>query len=364
MSWTLVGQERATTALSAAVKSGRVAHAYLFAGPRHVGKSLAAMQFAQALNCESDDPPCGGCRACERIASGMHPDVETVGLGGACDEAEHRHTADDSRFIRICQVRRLERIVSRAPFEGRQRVLIIEPADAVGPEAAAALLKTLEEPPPNVVMVLLTDREEMLLDTIRSRTRRVAFGGIPQEKVEQALRNRWDAEPQQAAELARMAGGRLGQAVLALRDPEGAERRVEALKSAEAMAQAPLSERFVFADRLGTGYGRNRSAVQATLEAWQEWWRDVLLVASGREEQAVHRGGLDTLRAIAAQCGARPAARALRAITDARQQLEENASPVLALEAMMLTLPRTQPNAVSERLASRQGGNGVPSRAP
>ena len=151
MSWTLVGQDAAVAVLKSAVARDRVAHAYLFAGPKHVGKTVAALQFAQLLNCTGAEPPCGRCRACERIAGGQHPDVEMIGIGGLCDENDHRHNPDDSRDIRICQVRRMQHLVSRGPYEARYRVIIFEPADALGREATASLLKTLEEPPPFVV---------------------------------------------------------------------------------------------------------------------------------------------------------------------------------------------------------------------
>ena len=350
MAWTVVGQDAAVAALRGGVEHGRVSHAYLFAGPRHTGKTLTALQFAQALNCERDEPPCGRCRQCERIAGGQHPDVEIVEPGGLCDERDHDHRSDGSRAIRICQVRRIERVVSRAAFDARYRVLIFEPADAIGADASHALLKTLEEPPAQVVMILVTDREEMLLPTILSRTRRVGFVGQPRELIERTLRTRWDIEPGRAAELARLAGGRLGWAVVALHDERVLEQHEEALDAAERIAAAPMSERMAFAAEAGGRYTRERAQVHALLEAWQAWWRDLLVIAAGREQAAVHRERLDRLRATAAQCDVRGLARALRAVTDARQQLEENASPALTLEAMMLALPQVRPNAVGARL--------------
>jgi len=354
MAWTVAGQERAVSILAAAVKNGRVAHAYLFAGPARVGKSLAAVQFAQLLNCTGEDAPCGECRSCEKIASGSHPDVELVAIGGLCKprptEQSHDHARDNSRDIRICQIRRVEEIISRAPFQGRYRVVMIDPADAMNRDAIAALLKTLEEPPPRVVFILVTDHEDLLLDTIRSRARRVPFAGQPRDLIERVLRTRWDAEPEQAAELARLSGGRLGLAIAALRDEKLVESRESALDKIESLAQSGLAERFAAASTMGSGYTRARAGTQATLELWQEWWRDVLLVAAARPQRVTHAARLDTLRALAAQCDVPAAVRALRAITDARQQLVENASPVLALEAMMLALPVLRPNAVTTRL--------------
>ena len=353
MTWTIVGQEKVVDALTGAVKHGRLAHAYLFAGPAHVGKTMAALQFAQLLNCPGTEPPCGRCRSCERIAGGGHADVEIVSVGGLCRESQHDHAKDSSRDIRICQVRRIEDVVSRAPYEGRCRVIIIEPADAMNETTQNALLKTLEEPPDGVVFILVTDREEMLRPTIRSRVRRIAFTGLRKDAIERALRTRWDVDPERAAQLARLSRGRLGWAVLALNDERVVEQRRSALDAAQEMASAPLNERFAFAGELGGRYTRDRAAVQAVLEAWEEWWRDILLIAAGREKQAVHRERLDSLRPLAAQCDVPAAVRALRAIGDARRQLVDNASPALALEVMMLALPELRTNPVAARLAGR-----------
>jgi DNA polymerase-3 subunit delta' len=353
MSWTVAGQESAVAILTRAVEHERVAHAYLFTGPTHVGKTLAALQFAQLLNCTGEAAPCGRCRQCEKVASMTHADVELVRIGGICDENDHKHAADDSRDIRICQIRRLERVVSRAAYEGRYRVLIIEPAEAMNEATANALLKTLEEPPDHVVLILVTDREEMLLPTIRSRARRIGFAGQPPALIERTLRTRWDVDPQRAAQLARLSGGRMGWAVLAMHDESVLEQRREALDRAQALASAPLAERFAWAAETGGRYTKDRAGVQATLEVWQAWWRDILLMAAGRESQAVHRDRLDTLRPLAAQCDVPAAVRALRGIAEARQQLVENASPVLALEMMTLALPVLRPNAVTSRLAAR-----------
>jgi DNA polymerase-3 subunit delta' len=350
VSWTVAGQDAALAVLKQGFEQRRLSHAYLFAGPAHTGKTLTALQFAQLLNCNGEEPPCGRCRQCEHIAAGAHADVEIIAPGGLCDVEGHEHSAGDSKNIRICQIRRLERIISRAPFEGRYRVLIIEPAELLGHEAEVALLKTVEEPPAQVVIILIAEHEDQLLETIRSRARRVSFGAMAKEAIERALRTRWDVDATKAAELARLSGGRLGWAVLALHDEKLLEQREAALAAAEELAMASVSERFAYAGELGGRYSRDRAGVQATLEMWQELWRDILLIAARRADRALHRDRLDRLHGLASGCDVAGAARAVRAIFDARQQLEENASPVLALETMMLALPHARPNTVAARM--------------
>ena len=342
MNWDIVGQEGAVALLRRAVEdAGRLSHAYLFVGPERVGRATTARRFAQALNCTSEDErPCGECRSCRLIAEGKHPDVELMGVGGVCEESEHRdHSADGSRDIRICQVRRLQRVVSRTPFEARYRVVIVDPADALTQEAANAFLKTLEEPPAQVVLVLVTAREEALRETVRSRCRRVAFFGVPRQAIETALRERCGAEAAAASRLARHAGGRLGWAVAALQDDRLLIDRERTVDDIESLVAGDYSERFAYAAELGARFGRNPQAVQATLGVWRDWWLDVLRTAAGQEQLVATAERLDTLRSQASQYGVEGAVQALTALTDVRRHLEEHASPTLALEVMLLELP-------------------------
>src|SRR4051794_8192070 len=143
----------------------------LFSGPDGVGKRSTAIALAQALNCERPVPfgegtdACGECRSCTRIARGVHADVLVLEPG-------------DSGAIKLDQVRdAIERTAYR-PFEGRRRVVAIDGADALNVEAQNALLKTLEEPPPASMFVLITDRPDVLLPTVRSRCQRLRFGPL------------------------------------------------------------------------------------------------------------------------------------------------------------------------------------------
>lgn len=333
--WRVAGQESAVAILHSAVAGERLAHAYLFAGPRSVGKATAARQFAQALNCRGEDPPCGRCRSCHLIGEGKHPDVEFVGVGGVCEDPTHRdHATDGSREIRICQVRRLERVASRTPFEGRQRVLVVDPADALNTEAANAFLKTLEEPPERVVLVLVSEREEALLPTVRSRCRRVAFRPMSRAAVERALADGWDVPEEEARRLASLAGGRIGRAIAALQDASVEDAWRHAAEEAAELAAAPYGARFARAAEVAFRYPRDQQSVEARLEAWTEWWRQALAGAARRQAGALdgQGGGLSQYRVD-------EAVRALAAIERARVALRSNANAALALESLMLELP-------------------------
>jgi DNA polymerase-3 subunit gamma/tau len=161
----LVGQEHVTETLANAIKSNRVAHAYIFSGARGVGKTTAARILAKALNCVKGPTPdpCGECDSCKEIASGASLDVIEI------DAASNRG---------IDQIRELRDMVRYAPAAARSKVVILDETHMLTDEASNALLKTLEEPPERVIFVMATTQPEDLADTIRSRSQHFHFRAL------------------------------------------------------------------------------------------------------------------------------------------------------------------------------------------
>ena len=163
------GQDRAIAHLRQALSTGRVPHAYLFAGPAHGGKHATGLALAAALNCDrAPNEGCGTCATCERILSGVHPDVQTLERTGA------------ARIINIKTVRQqVVAAVGLPPHEARARVFLVEEANDLQGPGANALLKTLEEPPARTHFVLATVAPDKLLPTIRSRCQKLTFAALP-----------------------------------------------------------------------------------------------------------------------------------------------------------------------------------------
>ncbi|HJU52654.1 MAG TPA: DNA polymerase III subunit gamma/tau [Acidimicrobiia bacterium] len=197
----VVGQSHVTSTLAREITEGRVAHAYLFAGPRGTGKTTTARILAKALNCEhrlADGSPDNECLSCQGITEGSSLDVMEL------DAASH-NSVEDIRDMRLS-------VSTVASGPNSRRVYILDEAHMLSKAAGNALLKTLEEPPPHVIFVLATTEPYKLADTIRSRTQRFDFHPVGTEALAAHLGRVADLEGYKTntkalVALARHAGG-------------------------------------------------------------------------------------------------------------------------------------------------------------
>ncbi|MCL7487316.1 MAG: DNA polymerase III subunit delta' [Desulfobulbaceae bacterium] len=191
-----LGQKKAVGLLSRSLENGRLAHAYLFSGPRGVGKKTTARQFAAVLLCrhEGMNGPCGTCSSCVQFASGNNPDFVHIKPQGA--------------MIKIDQVRALKKALSYPPLEAPRRVIMLEDVHTMRREAGNSLLKLLEEPPPDNILLLTADDSEPLLPTIVSRCQIIPFYPLPVELAAQIIARRNSSlTAEEALRFAQLAGG-------------------------------------------------------------------------------------------------------------------------------------------------------------
>ena len=197
--WQTIGNSAAITLLKGAIDQDRVSHAYLFTGPNRVGKRTLAVDFARALNCNAKDVtasgwadlqpdvPCGQCSACDRIARSNFADVQIITSATQTSKDADTKAAQRRVMIGIDLIKDLQSDAILEPYEGRAKVFIVEEANRMSPDAANALLKTLEEPPSSVHIILTSPSADQLPETIVSRCHLVRMRPVPAEIIEREL---------------------------------------------------------------------------------------------------------------------------------------------------------------------------------
>ncbi|MEY4298297.1 MAG: hypothetical protein RLZZ423_1476 [Cyanobacteriota bacterium] len=342
----LVGQEAIAATLGNALRSGRIAPAYLFSGPRGTGKTSSARILARSLNCLSSDgptpEPCGSCELCTAIAAGNALDVIEIDAASNTGVDNIRELIERSRF---------------APVQARWKVYVVDECHMLSTAAFNALLKTLEEPPPRVVFVLATTDPQRVLPTILSRCQRFDFRRIPLEALEHHLG--WIAEQEQIAITPEALHVVAQRAQGGLRDAEslldqlsllpapiepaavwellGAVPEQELLQLAAALAEAePLG--LIEASRTLLERGREPAAV---LQGLAGLLRD--LVLAGVAPQRLELTGFSPqfrgeLPALARRLGKARLLQWQAQLKGSEQQLRQSVQPRLWLEVLLLGL--------------------------
>ena len=320
----IIGHDKQIEYLRNAMRNGRLAHAYLFLGKEGIGKELVALTLAKALNClRGDEDSCDECPSCLKIDGLHHPDVLLVGPQG--------------QWIRIDQIRELQRELSHRPYEGKRRGCILTGSERMRQEAANALLKILEEPPLHTVLILLAPNVDLMLPTITSRCQRIPFNPLPFERVTEVIRSKLGLKREEAHILASLADGSLGKALQMDLDSILRMRR-EIIGKIIDLPSYGAEQILGLAEELAT---RNDD-LPMLLTMIHAWYRDLLTYKErGSGAQLINMDLSHEIQKAAPGTSTPSLIHRMEVIQGALWNLDRNANRQITMEAMLLDLGRT-----------------------
>lgn len=359
--------------LQQAIASGRVPHAFLFAGPEGVGKQMLATRFARLLLCSKPskiDPlsgesgrrkddlvwkdACGRCEDCALMAAGTHPDFRLIHRGVAKFHPDRRVQKSRSAELVIDVVRHfLLAQVGQRPARGRAKVFVISEAERLNTESQNSMLKTLEEPPGDSHIILVARSADRLLPTIRSRCQAIPFRGLPADFVAGRLASDHGVPVADARYLSELSEGRLGVAIRYA--AQGlAKQRMRVCEILQSIGRDPLAlnksvkelTEEIPAAKVGdepdvTDSEATRAGMRTALAMISGALRDALRIACHAPAAAYGAPSeRKLLEALASAWGSRGLVRAVRAIAAAESEIDLNANVQLAMDGLGIELSR------------------------
>jgi DNA polymerase-3 subunit delta' len=324
MSWETLKakQPNAVKILTSSFEKDRLAHAYLFEGPKGTGKTEAAFLFAKRFFCgeASGVEPCGRCSNCRRIDSGNHPDVHVI--------------APDGLSIKKGQVTDLIKEFSYRGVESRRKIYILHHADKMTTQAANSLLKFLEEPGDMTAAILLTEQVQQMLATILSRCQMLSFSALTPKALEAELPS---DVPEAIKKTAVALTNDVEEAEALCRDEWFAQARTLVVQLTEELRQHPY-EAYLFLEEKWRTHFQDKAQLVRGLDFLLLWYRDVLFVGLGQSDEVVFVDERKKLEDEALRLPERRAGAQMAAVLEARRRLDANVSPQSVMEQLVWKL--------------------------
>ncbi len=329
----IIGQHRPIQLLQSLLRTGEIPNALLLTGEEGIGKRSAARLFIQTLFCqnplkEGDEEqrnPCHTCLSCRKMESGNHPDFFILEPEGA--------------FIKIDRVRAIQEKMIYRPIDAAWKIVLIDPADTMTPEAQNSLLKTLEEPPPYLLLMLISAKPTLLVATLLSRCQKISFSSLALSQIEAILVDQKGLSVADARLTAAITGGRLAEALSV--DVEEARKREETLHAL--VNDETLAHYETLFEMAQTG-SRDAETMGQTLDYLSAYFRDLLVLLAVEDRSQLDPSLLvfpwrrKELERWADRMNPREVARCLADVTAIQQTLSRNINRQLALETLLMQM--------------------------
>jgi len=335
--WPIVGHKKIQQLLQKSLINNKLAHAYLLAGPAHLGKSLMAEKFIASILCHDYQQqnqsqvkslPCNECIFCQQFAKGIHPDIYNL------------KKEEDQKNISVEQVREMQKFLSLTSFLNSYKIALIANAQDLSESAQNALLKILEEPTPKTILILMADDANFLLPTIVSRCQLVKFRPQSEEEIFHYLISLGSSR-EQAKILTALSCGQIGMAINYFQKPESFNFYLEKMNQTLDFFDQDLVTRFKNMDNVFTSAKNSvesANSMLAELDYWQLILRDILFAKNNLNNLLVNLHFQAKIKNITNRYSTLKILNLLAQVKQIKQYLNYNINPRLAVENLLINL--------------------------
>lgn len=316
----VVGQESIKRALTEAVDSKRLSHAYIFDGEKGLGKKTVAKIFANRILCQSNESKCN-CNSCQMMKKGVHPDFYVV--------------ARDGNSIGVDNIRKMQAQVIIKPMYGKFKVFVVQDADTMTTDAQNALLKTLEEPPEHVVIILCSNNYGMLLDTIKSRAVKYSFKRNSNDELEEYISKCGLLEKENKKFLINYACGNIGKLISLIEDEDLSDLRdvvIDYALGVKRMSRLKLRSAVDF-------FSENKDRVESLLDIIMLVYRDMIIIKeTGDDTLLTNLDKRDIMLDRIDEFGNDELLKDIDNVAETIRYIKQNANFSLSIEVMFLKI--------------------------
>ncbi len=320
----MLGHQGVLNTLQTAIKSDNISHAYIFEGANGIGKRETALAFSSMLMCETDDAPCGECKACQLIQQSSHPDFQEVYL-------------DEDKSISVEDIRNILKGIIIRPLYSKYKIFVINNADNMTIQAQNALLKSLEEPPGYIVFILTVQSGAAMTATIRSRCQRIFFNRLSYEELIAILKTKYGAIKPEWDFIVSYADGVIGTAISLVDLPEYLEIRDIVLDQVMQLLQSQDTDTYILYELIE----KYDDKIDYILRVILMFLRDIvvynqtgnfsILINSDKKDMIIKNQGVNLSSLM----------KSIRAIWSAKKSLEVNANFQLTIEVMLMKIQQS-----------------------
>jgi len=343
------GHNPALDFINKSLVMSKTSHAYLIIGPENIGKKTLAVDLASMLYSKPSkdmfneqlliDISSDGQRS--RILRGNHSDIKII-------ESDSGETEKSSLIISIDQIREIIRDIHLKPFEGEKKIYIINQAQNMMESGYNAMLKILEEPPADGIIILTAPSIKSLPKTIVSRCQVISLNYVQKQNIQNFILEKFDIDESKAEFISRISKGKIGFAIKACTDQTIIDDYFQTILKFSEILSGNIDKRFNYAKEMSSIFRKSKNQVYQELFRWLDFWRDVLVLKNDLREHIVNQEWYDLLLSVSKDIEERKIIYIIKKIKNSSEFLQQNGSPQLIFEVLMMDLPFINKDKISD----------------